>query len=76
MPEWTALLTETYSSRSIEEVKVSDVLLLGDPVEDKIYLSRFRLSMKEGSNTLEPIKRLYWRRAEPGALTVIAEDSG
>ncbi len=30
--EWTALLTETYSSRSIEEVRVSDVLLLGDPV--------------------------------------------
>lgn len=76
MTEWTALLTETYSSRSIEEVRVSDVLLLGDPVEDEVYLSRFRLSMKEGSNTVEFTKRLYWRRAGPGALTVIAEDSG
>lgn len=74
--EWTALLTETYSSRSIDEVRVSDVLLLGDPAEDGIYLSRFRLSMEEGSNIVELTKRLYWRRTGPGALTVIAEDSG
>ena len=74
--EWTALLTETYATRQIEEVRVSDVLLLGDPVEDGIYLSRFRLSIEEGSNTVELTKRLYWRRAGPGDLSVIAEDSG
>lgn len=74
--EWTALLTETYGSRSIQKVTVSDVLLLGDPLEDGIYLSRFRLSMEEESNTIELTKRLYWRRAGPGVLTVIAEDSG
>lgn len=74
--EWTALLTETYSSRSIEEIRVSDVLLLGDPVEDGIYLSRFRFIMEEGPDSVELTKRLYWRRTRPGALTVIAEDSG
>ncbi|MGB5468962.1 MAG: L,D-transpeptidase family protein [Woeseiaceae bacterium] len=74
--EWTALITETYGSRSIQKVTVSDVLLLGDPGEDGVYLSRFRLSMKENSNTVELTKRLYWRRAGPGDLTVIVEDSG
>jgi len=74
--EWTALITETYGSRSIQEVTVSEVLLLGDPEEDGVYLSRFRLSMKENSNTVELTKRLYWQRAGPGDLTIIAEDSG
>ena len=74
--EWTALITETYGSRSIQEVTVSDVLLLGDPEEHGVYLSRFRLSIKESSNTVELTKRLYWRRAGPGDLTIIAEDSG
>ena len=74
--EWTAFRTQAYGKRSIEEVTVRDVLLLGDPAADGIYLSRFRLSVKEGPNTVGITKRLYWRRAASGALTVIAEDSG
>ena len=74
--EWTVLLSETYGSQSIQKVTVSDVLLLGDPAEDGIYLSRFRLSMEGESNTVEITKRLYWRHDGKGALAVIAEDSG
>ena len=74
--EWIAFHAKTLGSRSIEKVTISDVLLLGDPGEDGTYLSRFRLSMEEASNTVELTKRLYWRRTGPSALTVIAEDSG
>lgn len=74
--EWIAFRAKTLGSRSIEKVTMSDVLLLGDPAEDGTYLSRFRVSMEEASNTVELTKRLYWRRTGSGVLTIIAEDSG
>jgi len=49
---------------------------MGDPVEDGVYLSRFHLNIEDESSTVELKKRLYWRRAGPGDLSVIAEDSG
>ena len=74
--EWIALTMETLGSRSIDKVTVSDVLLLADPAEDGTYLSRFRVSVTEGSNTVELTKRLYWRRVDRGALKIIEEDDG
>ncbi|NNC57474.1 MAG: L,D-transpeptidase family protein [Woeseiaceae bacterium] len=73
--EWTALQTETLGSRSIRKVTVGELLLLADPAEDGMYLSRFRLGVTEGTNTVEVTKRLYWR-AGRSTLTIIAEDSG
>lgn len=74
--EWTVLSIDTQSSRSIEEITVSELLLLADPAEDMIYLSRFRLDVTEGSKTVELTKRLYWRATENGDLKIVAEDSG
>ncbi len=74
--EWTAFHANTLEARSIQEVAVSDLLLLADPVEDGIYLSRFRLAVAEEPNTVVLTKRLYWRRSAEGELKVIAEDSG
>ena len=74
--EWTVFSVENLGSRSIKKVTVSDLLLLADPAEDEIYLSRFRLSIDEASNTVEVTKRLYWRVAGSGDLKIIAEDSG
>ena len=74
--EWIAFRAKTLGIRPIESVTISDLLLLGDPAEDGTYLSRFRLRVEEQSNTVELTKRLHWRRARPGVLTIIAEDSG
>ncbi len=74
--EWTAFSVETLASRPIKKVAISDVLLLGDPEEDGIYLSRFHMGVTEEANTVELEKRLYWRRYENGTLKIIAEDSG
>jgi L,D-peptidoglycan transpeptidase YkuD (ErfK/YbiS/YcfS/YnhG family) len=74
--EWVTFHAETYASRALQKVAISDLLLLGDPAQDGIYLSRFRLGVSEGSSTVEVTKRLYWRRADSGALKLIAEDSG
>ena len=74
--EWTELLLATVGTRPIQGVNVSDLLLLADPVEDGLYLSRFRLAVTEGNQTFVSTRRLYWRRSPNGALKVIAEDVG
>jgi murein L,D-transpeptidase YafK len=75
--EWSAFSLETVGRRPIEEVTVSDLLLLGDPVEAGLYLSRFRLEITESdSRKVISMRRIYWRRSESGALTIVAEDSG
>jgi hypothetical protein len=56
---------------------VSDLLLLGDPVEQGLYLSRFRLEVEEkGVGNVISMRRIYWRRSESGAYRIVAEDSG
>jgi hypothetical protein len=56
---------------------VSDLLLLGDPVEPGLYLSRFRLKIEEeGARSVIAVRRIYWRRSESGAFRIVAEDSG
>jgi len=75
--EWSAFSLETVGQRRIVEVTVSDLLLLADPVEDGLYLSRFRLEISEGeSHKVTFMRRMYWRRSESGALKIVAEDSG
>ena len=74
--EWIALKNETLASRSVQEIAISDVLLLADPAADEIYLSRFRMVTTEEAGTVVVTKRLYWRRDARGSFKVIAEDSG
>ena len=75
--EWIAFSLQTAGQRTLSEVGVSELLLLGDPEEDDLYLSRFRLALvEEGGHTLTFTHRLYWRRSESGALKIVAEDSG
>ena len=79
--EWTALLLVTVGARPVDEVEISDVLLLGDPQERGVYLSRFRQLVTENKGTeeertIESVRQIYWRRAESGAFRIIAEDAG
>jgi len=74
--DWIAFRNETLGSRAIEDIAISDVLLLADPAEDGTYLSRFRMVTTEEANTVVVTKRLYWQRDARGMFKVIAEDSG
>lgn len=75
--EWSAFSVETVGQRPITAVNVSDLLLLADPAEKGLYLSRFRLEIVEGeSRKVISRRRLYWRRGESGAFRIIAEDAG
>lgn len=75
--EWSAFSLATFGDRAISAVTVSNLLLLGDPVEDGLYLSRFRLEVSEGEErTVVSMRRMYWRRSASGAYTIVAEESG
>ncbi len=74
---WSAFSLETVGQRPITAVSISDLLLLGDPVEDGLFLSRFRLEISEGeARAVVSMRRMYWRRSESGAFRIVAEDSG
>ena len=75
--EWSAFSLETVGQRPIDDVTVSELLLLADPAEEGLYLSRFRLEISEGaSRSVISMRRMYWRRSESGAFKIVAEDSG
>ena len=74
--EWTVLLQGTHARRAVTDVTVSELLLLADPNDDGLYLSRFTQSVTEDGATADSTKRLYWRRSADGALRIVAEDAG
>lgn len=75
--EWVAFSLQTAGRREFEDVAVAELLLLGDPVEEGLYLSRFRLALVEtDGRKLVYMHRLYWRRSAGGVLKIVAEDSG
>ncbi len=75
--EWSSFSMQTVARRAITEVRVSDLLLLGDPAEPGLYLSRFRLEVTEAdARKVVSLRRMYWRRSESGAFRIVAEDAG
>lgn len=74
--EWSSFSVQTLGERQIDDLVISDLLLLGYPGETDLYLSRFRQVMTENGVAREAVRRVYWRRDERGALRIIAEDDG
>jgi murein L,D-transpeptidase YafK len=74
--EWSAYRVQTIGTRAINDFTINDVLLLADPEDDGLYLSRFRQVITESGRPLATTKRLYWRRSPDGDLKIVAEDNG
>jgi len=74
--EWAAYRLRTVSEAMIQEFELQDVLLLADPEDSGLYLSRFRQKIVDGGRMIVTTKRLYWRRNAEGDLKIIAEDNG
>ncbi len=74
--QWSSFKLQTLARREASKATFSELLLLGYPDEAKLYLSRFRLRVVEGSRETVSTIRLYWHREAGGALKIIAEDAG
>lgn len=74
--EWASFRTQSLNQAPPTGMAIDDVLLLGDPEDRGLYLSRFRQSIAYGDRTVETTKRLYWRRTGDDTLQIVAEDNG
>ncbi len=74
--EWASFRVQTLERRGVVNIAVDDLLLLADPEEDGLFLSRFHETMSGSGVASRTIKRLYWRRNDEGELRIVAEDNG
>lgn len=74
--EWSVYRIRSAATRPVSDFRIDDVLLLADPEESELYLSRFRQTIVDANGRIVTTKRLYWRRNATGALQIVAEDNG
>lgn len=73
---WSSNRLGVFDGRELRGVGVEDVLLLADPEESNLYLSRFTQVLETDSGAVTTTKRLYWRHRGGNRWEVVAEDSG
>lgn len=76
LEEWFAYRLHSVGSRKIDDFTVADVLLMADPEDEGLFLSRFRQQITEDGQTVATTKRLYWRKSAAGRFEIVAEDNG
>lgn len=74
--DWMAYRVETTADRVLDDFLIEELVLLADPEEDDLYVSRFRQTLVQGDKRLTTMKRLYWRRLQSGTFEIVAEDNG
>ena len=73
---WSSYRLGAFDARDIESVKLDDVLLIADPEEPGLYLSRFTQEFVTDDGTVRTTKRLYWLRQEDNSWQIVAEGAG
>ncbi len=63
-------------TRTVDSLSLDQILLLSDPEDADLYLTRFRQIIVANARTVVTTKRLYWRRSADGVLRIVAEDNG
>lgn len=74
--EWLSFRAQSQADRSINDIHIDEVLLIQDPEETDLYLSRFQQTIVTDDTQVQTTKRLYWRRHDSGALKIVTEDNG
>lgn len=76
LAEWASFRLQTTAQRASARITIDDLMLLEDPEEDGLVLSRFTETTSGPGNGSRSIKRLYWRRNSAGQWRIVAEDNG
>ncbi len=74
--EWSSYRLGVFEARPLEGVRIDDVMLLADPEETNLFLSRFTQVLLTHAGPVTTTKRLYWRHDEGGDWQIVSEDSG
>jgi len=72
---WAAYRLASFAARRAT-VALDELLLLADPEEAGLYISRFEQTLGLASGPVTFVKRLYWRLGEQGEWRIVAEDTG
>lgn len=73
---WSAYRLGVFSERTLTSVQIDDVLLLADPEEPGLYLSRFKQVLAGPNGPVTTLKRLYWMRRPDNEWRIVSEDNG
>jgi murein L,D-transpeptidase YafK len=73
---WSSYRSGAFNARNFESVSLEDVLLIADPEEPGLYLSRFTQEFITDSGPVRITKRLYWRRRDDNFWQIVAEGAG
>jgi len=74
--KWSSYRLGVFEARPLDGVTIDDVMLLADPEEPNLYLSRFTQVLRTSSGPVTTTKRLYWRRQDGRRWEIVSEDSG
>lgn len=76
-PDWAAYKQGVFSKRGPISLETSELMLLEDPEEAGLFISRFRqVATTTSGSRVEIIKRLYWRRYDDRGWRIVTEDAG
>jgi murein L,D-transpeptidase YafK len=74
--EWSSYRMKVFEARNLSNVELENVLLIADPGEPDLYLSRFTQIFHTDAGRVSTTKRLYWRRESAGTWKIVSEDAG
>jgi len=74
--KWSAYRLQVFESRRIEQLEIRDLLLLADPGEPDIFLSRFTQLVATDHGAVTTTKRLYWKRDANNHWKIVSEGAG
>lgn len=74
--DWAEWRGQVFLKRTPVRLEIEDLLLIADPEEPGLYLSRFTQRVQSVDSTVVTQKRLYWRHDDAGELRIITEDNG
>ncbi len=74
--EWSSYRLGVFEARQLQGVSIENVMLLADPEEPNLYLSRFTQVLLMDAGPVTTTKRLYWRHDDANRWEIVSEDSG
>jgi hypothetical protein len=73
---WSAYRLGVFNARRLSGVEIRNLMLLGDPEEPDLFLSRFTQVMIGEGGPVTTTKRLYWKRRSSTQWRIVSEDNG